>query len=56
MILVITVHVEGYGQFGWAKNEESAGTTNGKKRMEAIQICLVNKGKAKDIIAQTCIS
>lgn len=38
------VHVEGYGWLGWAKNEEPAGTTNGGKRMEAIQIRVYKKG------------
>ena len=38
------VHSQSYGWLGWAKNGEIAGTAGLAKRMEAIQIQLVEKG------------
>ena len=38
------VHSQSYGWLGWAKNGEIAGTAGLAKRMEAIQIKLVEKG------------
>ena len=38
------VHSQTYGWLGWAKNGERAGTEGKSKRLEAIQIKLVNKG------------
>ena len=38
------VHTQTYGWLDWAKNGEIAGTTDGARRMEAIQIKLVSKG------------
>ena len=38
------VHVQDYDWLGWAKNGESAGTEGLSKRLEAIQIVLVEKG------------
>ena len=40
------VHVQTYGWLGWAKNGASAGTEGLAKRMEAIEIVLVAKGKS----------
>ena len=39
-------HVQGYGWLGWAKNGEKAGTEGLAKRLEAVQIVLVEKGGA----------
>ena len=36
-------HVEDYGWLGWAKNGASAGTIGLSKRLEAIEIKLVEK-------------
>ena len=38
------VHSQTYGWLGWAKNGEAAGTEGFAKRLEAIQIVLVEKG------------
>ena len=38
------VHLEKYGWLGWAKNGEEAGTEGQAKRLEAIEIVLVEKG------------
>ncbi|MFV0393575.1 MAG: hypothetical protein ACK5LC_04150, partial [Coprobacillaceae bacterium] len=38
------VHAEDYGWLGWAKNGSSAGTSGLSKRLEAIEIVLVEKG------------
>ena len=40
------VHAQTYGWLGWAKNGECAGSSALSKRLEAIQIKLVEKGKA----------
>ena len=41
------VHAQTYGWLGWAKNGESAGTEGLSKRLEGIEIVLVEKcGKA----------
>ncbi len=40
------VHIQNYGWMGWAKNGESAGSSGGSLRMEAINIRLVPKGGA----------
>ena len=40
------VHSQTYGWLGWAKNGESAGTEGQAKRLEAIEIQLVEKGGA----------
>ena len=40
------VHAESYGWLDWAKNGESAGTQGLSKRLEAIEIKLVEKGGA----------
>lgn len=41
------MHSQTYGWLGWAKNGEAAGTEGFAKRLEAIQIVLVEKaGKA----------
>ena len=40
------VHSQTYGWLGWAKNGESAGTEGLAKRLEAIEIRLVEKGGA----------
>ncbi len=37
-------HVQTYGWLGWAKNGESAGTEGFGKRLEAIEVVLVEKG------------
>ena len=37
------VHVQKHGWMPWVKNGELAGTTGQKKRIEAIQIMLVEK-------------
>ena len=39
------VHAQGYGWMGWAKNGRSAGSWERNRRIEAIQIVLVKKGK-----------
>ena len=39
------VHVQDYGWLGWTKNGAKAGTEGMSKRMEGIQIQLVEKGK-----------
>ena len=38
------VHAQSYGWLGWAKNGEEAGTEGLAKRLEAIQIVMVEKG------------
>ena len=38
------VHAQSFGWLGWAKNGESAGTEGLSKRLEAIEIVLVEKG------------
>lgn len=38
------VHSQTYGWLGWAKNGESAGTEGLSKRLEAIEVVLVEKG------------
>ena len=38
------VHVQTYGWLDWACNGETAGTTGLSKRIEAIEIVLVEKG------------
>ena len=38
------VHIQTYGWLDWAKNGESAGSEGLSKRMEAMQIVLVEKG------------
>ena len=40
------VHAQSYGWLDWAKNGEKAGTEGLAKRLEAIQIVLVEKGGA----------
>ena len=40
------VHVQGFGWLGWAKNGESAGSAGYGRRLEGIQIKLVEKGGA----------
>ena len=40
------VHAQSYGWLGWAKNGDAAGTAGKAKRLEGIQIVLVEKGKA----------
>lgn len=40
------VHVQTYGWLGWTKNGAKAGTEGMSKRMEAVQIQLVEKGTA----------
>ena len=40
------MHAQTYGWLGWAKNGEKAGTEGLAKRLEAIQIVLVEKGGA----------
>jgi uncharacterized protein YjdB len=40
------VHALDYGWLGWAKNGEVSGTTGKGKRLEAIQVVLVEKGGA----------
>ena len=37
-------HVQTYGWLGWTKNGAKAGTEGMSKRMEGIQIVLVEKG------------
>ena len=39
-------YVQSYGWLGWAKNGESAGSEGLAKRMEAVEIRLVEKGGA----------
>lgn len=39
-------HVQGYGWMGWAKNGQAAGTTGRSRRLEAVQILLVRKGRS----------
>ena len=43
------VHVQDLGWMGWACNGESAGTTGGGLRAEAIQIVIVNKNTPFDV-------
>ena len=43
------VHAQSYGWLAWAKNGESAGTSGLAKRLEAIEIILVDKGKSPPI-------
>ena len=38
------VHAQSYGWLSWAKNGEPAGTAGYAKRLEGIQIVLVEKG------------
>lgn len=40
------VHAQTFGWMGWAKNGESAGSAGYSKRLEAIQVVLVEKGQA----------
>ena len=40
------VHAQSYGWLDWAKNGESAGTQGLSKRLEAIEIVLVEEGGA----------
>ena len=40
------VHAQTYGWLGWVKNGEASGTAGYAKRLEGIQIVLVEKGKA----------
>ena len=37
-------HCQTYGWLGWAKNGEAAGSSGAGKRLEAIQVILVEKG------------
>ena len=39
------VHAQTYGWLAWAKNGERAGTAGFAKRLEGIEIILVNKGE-----------
>ena len=38
------VHAQDYGWLDWAKNGEEAGTSGLSKRLEAIEIILIQKG------------
>ena len=40
------VHAQNYGWLGWTYNGRNAGTAGYAKRLEGIQIVLVEKGKA----------
>ncbi len=48
------VHSQNFGWMGWAKNGQSAGSSGYSYRLEAIQICIVEKGKGAPGSTSNC--
>lgn len=42
-------HIQSYGWLGWTKNDAPSGSSGYSKRMEAIEICLVEKGSQNSL-------